>query len=264
MIKVLFIGDVCGKLGRESIKRLVPDLRKQHGIDLVITNIENLSHGRGATVKSVQEIMASGIDFMTSGNHIWRGKEFHDVLSGEFPVIRPLNYPEDLPGKGFAEIDLGNKGIFLVVSLMGVTFFNNERTLTEPFRCIDEFLGQIDYDRYSGILIDLHAEATSEKLSAGFYLDGRVSAVLGTHTHIPTADERLMPKGTAYITDVGMAGPYDSVLWVQKELIYQQNMFPYSSGFEIQDEGPIRFDSVLVEIEGPRKAASIRRINKIL
>lgn len=264
MIKILFIGDVCGKPGRESLKKVIPELRKKHEIDLVITNIENLAHGRGATVETVNEIMGYGVDFMTSGNHIWRNNDFHNLLSGDFPVIRPINYPDDLPGKGFGEIDLGSKGKVLVISLMGVAFFYNERTLSEPFRAIDAFLDNLNYEDYSGIFLDFHAESTSEKLSAGMYLDGRVSAVVGTHTHIPTADERVLPGGTAYINDVGMCGPLESILWVKKEIIFEQNKYPYSPKYQIEEDGPLRFDSVLVEIEGPRKAVSIRRINKIL
>jgi metallophosphoesterase (TIGR00282 family) len=264
MIRVLFIGDVCGKPGRKALSEIVPGLRSKYDIDLVMTNVENIAHGRGATVSTIQEAMASGVDFMTAGNHIWRNPQFEDVLSGEFPVIRPINYPRDLPGKGYGEIDLGPKGIFLVISVMGVAFFYQERTLSEPFRALDEFLDNIDIDSYAGILVDFHAEATGEKLSAGLYLDGRVSAVLGTHTHVPTADERILNNGTAYITDVGMTGPLDSVLWVKKEIIFAQNKYPYSPGYEIQEEGPLKFDAVLIDIDGPRKALGIKRINKIL
>lgn len=264
MIRVLFIGDVCGAPGREAVAKLLPDLRKKHEIDVVITNVENLAHGRGATVKTVREVMSSGVDFMTAGNHIWRNEEFHELLSGDFPLIRPINYPNDLPGRGYGEVDLGAKGKLLVISLMGLAFFFNERTLTEPFRRIDEFLDNINVDDYAGILIDFHAESTSEKLSAALYLDGRVSAVLGTHTHVPTADERVLPMGTAYINDVGMVGPLNSSLWVKKEIIFAQSKYPYSPKYEIETDGPARFDSVLVDIDGPTKAVSIRRINKIL
>lgn len=264
MIKVLFIGDVCGSPGRKALEKFIPEIKQKHDVDIVITNIENLAHGRGATVKTVNEIMGYGVDFMTAGNHIWRNKDFHELLGGEYPIIRPINYPEDIPGVGYGEIDLGSKGMFLVVNLMGVAFFSNERTLSEPFRRIDAFLNTINPDDYSGILVDFHAEATGEKLSAALYLDGRVSAVVGTHTHVPTADERVLPSGTAYINDVGMAGPMDAVLWVKKERIFEQNMYPYAQGFEIEEEGPIRFDAVLIEIEGPKKAVSISRINKIL
>lgn len=263
-MKVLFIGDVCGAPGRKALKKFIPEIREKHDVDVVITNVENLAHGRGATVKTVNEIMGYGVDFMTAGNHIWRNKDFHELLSGDYPVIRPLNYPDDIPGVGHGIVDLGSQGQLLVISLMGVAFFHNERTLSEPFRRIDAFLNTIDPDDYSGILVDFHAEATAEKLSAALYLDGRVSAIVGTHTHIPTADERVLPGGTAYINDVGMVGPLDSSLWVKKEVIFQQNMYPYAPPYEIQEEGPIRFDAVLIEIEGPKKAVSISRINKIL
>ena len=264
MIKILFIGDICGKPGRKAVKEFVPALRKKHDIDIVATNIENLAHGRGATVETVHEIMSYGVDFMTSGNHIWRNEDFHELLNAEFPIIRPINYPEDLPGKGFGEVDLGAKGKVLFLSAMGVAFFYQERTLSEPFRAIDKFLSEINLDDYSGFFIDFHAESTAEKLSAGLYLDGIASAVVGTHTHIPTADERVLPGGTAYINDVGMAGPLDSVLWVKKNIIFRQNKYPYSPRYEIQEEGAIRFDSVLVEIGDGRKAVNITRINKIL
>lgn len=264
MIRLLFIGDVCGKPGRDAVAAAVPELRKKYDIDAVITNVENSAHGRGATVQTVNDLMGAGVDFMTAGNHIWRNDQFHEVLSGSYPVIRPMNYPDDLPGKGYGEIDLGAKGKVLIISLMGMAFFSNERTLTEPFRKIEHFLTTINPDDYSGIFIDFHAESTAEKISMGLFLDGKVSAVVGTHTHVPTADERILPEGTAYITDVGMCGPLDSVLWVKKEIIFTQNMYPYAPRYEMQEEGPKRFDSVLVEIEGPTKAATIRRINKIL
>jgi metallophosphoesterase (TIGR00282 family) len=200
---------------------------------------------------------------MTAGNHIWRRDDFHELLSGDLPIIRALNYPEDVPGKGFGEIDLGKKGKLLVISAIGKALMN-ERTASEPFRALDAFLKGIDPNDYSGILVDFHAEATSEKVSAGLYFDGRVSAFLGTHTHVPTADERLLPKGSAYITDVGMVGPLDSSLWVKKEIVWQQNMFPYSPRYDIEEEGPARFDAVVIEIDGPNSAKSIKRINKTL
>lgn len=263
MIKVLFIGDVCGKPGRRAVEAFVKDIKKKEHIDVVITNIENSAHGRGATIQTVNELMSSGVDFMTAGNHIWRRNDFYDLLSGDYPIIRPANYPEDIPGNGIGEVDLGSKGKLLVISMLGWAGMN-ERTISEPFRKIDEILRGIDYEKYAGILIDFHAEMTSEKVSFGLYLDGKVSAIVGTHTHVPTADERLLQKGLAYITDVGMVGPMNSSLWVKKEIIFQQNMFPYSDGYEIEEEGPVRFDSVVIEIESATKAKSIKRINKVL
>lgn len=263
MIKVLFIGDICGRPGREAAARLIPEIRKKENIDVVITNVENSAHGRGATVSTVNELMAAGVDFMTGGNHIWRHPDFEELLSGDYPVIRGLNYPEDVPGKGFGEIDLGKKGKLLVITVIGWAFMN-ERTITEPFRSLDQFLSNIDRNRYSGILVDFHAETTSEKVSAGLYFDGRVSALLGTHTHVPTADERLLPKGSGYITDVGMVGPMNSALWVKNDIVVQQNMYPYSPRYEIEEDGPARFDAVVVEIKDTTGSASIKRINKAL
>ncbi len=263
MIKVLFIGDICGKPGRETAARLIPEIKKKEGIDVVITNIENSAHGRGATVSTVNELMAAGVDFMTAGNHIWRHPDFEELLSGDYPIIRGLNYPEDVPGKGFGEIDLGKKGKLLVITVIGWAFMN-ERTITEPFRSLDHFLSNIDRNRYAGILVEFHAETTSEKVSAGLYFDGRISGLVGTHTHVPTADERLLPKGSCYITDVGMVGAMNSALWVKNEIVVQQNMYPYSPRYEIEEEGPVRFDAVIMEIKDTTGSASIKRINKAL
>lgn len=263
MIKALFIGDVCGKPGRRAVRDLLPAIKKEEGIDVVITNIENLAHGRGATVETVNELMYYGVDFMTAGNHIWRRPDFHELLGGDFPIIRSLNYPDDLPGKGFGKIDLGEKGKLLVISVIGYAFMN-ERTITEPFRSLDAFLKGIDSSKYAGILVEIHAESTSEKLSFALYFDGKVSGIVGTHTHIPTADERLLPQGSSYINDIGMVGPMNSSLWVKKEIVFQQSMYPYSPRYEIEEEGPVRLDAVVIEIDGPTSSKSIKRINKIL
>lgn len=263
MIKALFIGDVCGKPGRRAVKDLLPKIKEEEGIDVVITNIENLAHGRGANLETVNELMYYGVDFMTAGNHIWRSPDFEDLLSGDLPIIRGLNYPDDLPGKGYGEIDLGDKGKLLVVTVIGYAFMN-ERTITEPFRRFEKFLEGINIDEYAGIIVEIHAESTSEKLSFALYLDGKVSSIVGTHTHIPTADERLLPQGSSYINDIGMVGPLNSSLWVKKEIVFQQSMYPYSPRYDMEEEGPVRFDSVLLEIDSPTSSKSIKRINKIL
>ncbi len=263
MIRVLFIGDICGKPGRKTVEKVLPELRKKEKIDVVIANVENIAHGKGVTESTVQEIMSYGVDFMTSGNHIWKRKGFEELLSGDYPLIRPLNYPEELPGKGWGEIDLGSRGKLLIVNLLG-WWGMNERTIYEPFRALDSFFASIKIEDYSGILLDMHAESTAEKVSMGAHLNGKVSAVIGTHTHIPTADERILSEGTAYITDVGMVGPLNSVLWVDSDIIIQQNMYPYAPAYEIVETGPMRFDSVLIDIERPNNSTNIRRINKIL
>jgi 2',3'-cyclic-nucleotide 2'-phosphodiesterase len=263
MIKVLFIGDICGKPGRKTVAEVLPELRKKEKVDLVIANVENIAHGKGVTEATVKEIMSYGVDFMTSGNHIWKRNDFEEVLSGEYPIIRPLNYPDDLPGKGWDEIDLGEKGKLLVVNIMG-WWGMNERTIVEPFRAIDVFLRNINVNDYKGIFVDMHAESTAEKVSMGAHLDGKISAIVGTHTHIPTADERILPNGTAYITDVGMVGPLNSVLWVDSDIIIKQNMYPYSLHYEIVETGPMRFDAVILEIEDAATVKNITRVNKIL
>lgn len=263
MIRVLFIGDICGKPGRKTVAEVLPKLRKKEKIDVVVANVENIAHGKGVTESTVKEIMSYGVDLMTSGNHIWKRKGFEEVLSGEYPIIRPLNYPDDLPGKGWAELDLGSKGKLLIVNVLG-WWGMNERTICEPFRVLDVFLSSINTKDYSGILLDVHAEGTAEKVSMGAHLNGKVSAVIGTHTHIPTADERILTEGTAYITDVGMVGPLNSVLWVETDTIIQQNMYPYSSPYEIVETGPMRFDAVIIDINKPNNSTNIRRVNKIL
>ena len=263
MIRVLFIGDICGKPGRKTVAKVLPELREKEKIDVVVANVENIAHGKGVTESTIKEIMSYGVDFMTSGNHIWKRKGFEEVLSGEYPIVRPLNYPDDLPGQGWAELDLGSKGKLLIVNVLG-WWAMNERTICEPFRVLDSFLSSINTKDYSGILLDVHAESTAEKVSMGAHLNGKISAVIGTHTHIPTADERILTKGTAYITDVGMVGPLNSVLWVDADTIIQQNMYPYSSPYEIVETGPMRFDSVIVDIDKPNNSTNIRRINKIL
>ena len=262
-MRVLFIGDICGRPGRQTVGEVLPSLRKEREIDVVIANVENVAHGKGVTEKTAREVMSYGVDFMTSGNHVWKKPGFEEILEGDIPIIRPLNYPDDLPGKGYGEIDLGKQGKLLIINLLG-WWAMNERTISEPFREIDAFLDTIDTKDYSSILLDIHAESTAEKVSMGAYLDGRISSIIGTHTHIPTADERILPKGTAYLTDVGMTGPLNSVLWVDSDIIIQQNMYPYSPSYQIVEEGPMRFDSVILEIENPCKVGKIERINKIL
>lgn len=263
MIRLLYIGDICGKPGREAVANILPDLRKTLKADIVAVNIENLAHGRGATVETVREIMSYGVDFMTGGNHIWRRSDFEELLDGEFPVIRSVNYPDDIPGKGYQLVDLGKKGSILFVLVQGRTFMQDQVT-TDMLRPIDAVLKKYKEEDVKGIVVEIHAEATSEKISTALYLDGRVSAVLGTHTHVPTADERILPKGTAFITDIGMVGTMESSLWVKVEITQQQMKYPYAPPYDIAEAGKRRFDAVLVEIESDCKSTNIERIHKVL
>jgi hypothetical protein len=263
MIKILYIGDICGKPGRKSVKRLVPSLKQEKDIDLVVTDIENLAHGRGATEKTVKEIMSYGVDVMSGGNHIWRRKDFEILLSGEYPVFRSLNYPSDIPGKGYFIADLGKKGRVLFTLLQGKQCIRDNIT-TDLMRPIENLLEEFKDEDLAGIVVEIHAEVTSEKIATALYLDGEVSAVLGTHTHVPTADERILPKGTGFISDIGMVGPLNSSLWVKPEIIQHHLKYPYGERFDIQEEGRKRFDAVILEIESTNKCKNITRVNKVL
>ncbi|MFH1546865.1 MAG: TIGR00282 family metallophosphoesterase [bacterium] len=264
MIRILYTGDVCGSPGRETLKDVLPEIRKKEKVDLVVCDIENLAHGKGATEKTVMEIMSYGVDFMTAGNHIWRRPDFEVLLSGEYPIIRPINYPEDLPGKGYQIVDLGKKGKVLFSIVLGRAFFPNENVTMDMVRPLENMMKEVENERLSASIIEVHAESTSEKVSLGLMFDGKVSAVLGTHTHVPTADERLLPNGTGFITDLGMVGPQDSSLWVKPEIIFQQMKYPYSPAYDIQEDGKCRFDAVILEIENDKSCAIIKRVNKLL
>jgi metallophosphoesterase (TIGR00282 family) len=251
---VLAIGDVIGKPGRRAVKKLVPGLRQQYQVDLVITNGENAAGGLGLTSATAQELINAGIDVLTSGNHIWVQKEIIPHLDGAMPVIRPLNYPAGVPGRGYLTTRRA-----LVVNLMGRTFMNH--VLDCPFRTMDKLLGELE-KKPPIIIVDFHAEATSEKVALGKYLDGRVSALLGTHTHVATADSRLLPRGTAYVTDIGMTGPLDSVIGDNPEDVIQRFLTAMPHRLTV-GEGRVMFNAILVDIDNSSgKAKSIERIYK--
>jgi 2',3'-cyclic-nucleotide 2'-phosphodiesterase len=222
ILKILFIGDIFGRPGRTIVKDRLPELRQQHAVDLVIANCENAAAGFGITPPLAEELFDLGIDVMTTGNHVWDKREIIEYFqmadgnphSPARRLLRPANFPQSLPGWGVYE---GQKNgvAYAVVNLQGRVFMGSS---DDPFRYADRLLEQI---KSKIVLVDFHAEASSEKVAFGWYLDGRVTAVVGTHTHIPTADETVLPKGTAYITDVGMTGPYDSVIGVKKELVIE-------------------------------------------
>lgn len=261
-MKILFLGDIVGRLGRQTVGKILPELKKSAKITAVFANAENAAHGRGATKSTIDELSGFGIDYFTGGNHLFWHKGFSDELEeNNLPVLRPANYPEEVPGRGAILLDFGRAGKVLLVNLEGRTFLN--RPVNCPFRTIDRILEENQKEESLVIIVDFHAEATSEKLAMGFYLDGRASAVLGTHTHIPTADERLLPKGTAYVTDVGMVGAWDSVLGVKKEIIIENLKSPLPRRFEWEEEGPTVFNSVFIEIGRNGKAKAIERVDKV-
>jgi metallophosphoesterase (TIGR00282 family) len=252
-LKILFIGDIFGRPGRTIVKDRLPELRKQHSPDLVIANCENAAAGFGITPPLAEELFDLGIDVMTTGNHVWDKREIIEYfqMSDGNPhsparrLLRPANFPQNLPGWGVYEGQKNNVR-FAVMNLQGRVFMGSS---DDPFRYADRLLEQIKSNSKSKIVfVDFHAEASSEKVAFGWYLDGRVTAVVGTHTHIPTADETVLPKGTAYITDVGMTGPYDSVIGVKKELVIERFLSGMPARFEAAN-GDVRLCAVLVECD---------------
>lgn len=250
-MRILMIGDVIGRPGRRAVQQFLPGLCHDYRIDLVIANGENSAGGIGITLDTAKELLECGVDVITTGNHVWAKKDIIPHLDGELPILRPLNYPPSAPGRGSLEV----KGV-LVVNLIGRVFIGE---FDCPFRTVDGLLSEIGRDSKI-IIVDFHAEATSEKVAMGRYLDGRVSAVLGTHTHIATADACILPQGTAYVTDVGMVGPVDSVIGVDAESAIRSFLTGMPFRFFIS-EGPASLDAVLVEVDDSTgRAININRI----
>ena len=256
-MRILMIGDVIGNPGRKAVRALVPDLRREFDIDLVIANGENSAGGFGITPDTAQELMEGEVDVITSGNHIWKQKEIISYINEEWPLIRPANYPPGTPGRGHIRI-----GQTLVLNLMGRVFMS---PLDCPFRTADQALKEADgADPPKVIIVDLHAEATSEKQAMAWYLDGRVSAVLGTHTHVATADARILPKGTAFVTDVGMAGPYNSVIGSDVQAVLEGFITQMPRRLTVP-QGPVMLNSVLVDVDEEKGiATNIQRIDKMV
>ena len=235
------------------MKKLLPGLHHEYGVDLVVGNGENAAGGLGLTPSTAQELFDSGIDVITSGNHIWVHKELLPYLDGNFPLLRPLNYPPACPGRGYWFRDN-----VLVVNLMGRTFIGN---FDCPFRAMDKLLAEFK-DKTNVIIVDFHAEATSEKVAMGWYLDGRVSAVLGTHTHVGTIDARILPRGTAYVTDIGMVGPMDSIIGDDANNVINRFLSQIPGRLSV-GKGIVDFNAILIEVnEDTGKAVDIKRIRK--
>lgn len=253
-MRILMIGDVIGKPGRDAVRALLPDLKQEKSIDFVICNGENTAGGYGITADTASELLESGVDVLTSGNHIWDKKEIIPLMDEELPLIRPANYP-DAPGKGYI-----HKGGVTVVNLMGRVFM---ASLDCPFRTSDTLLERLKEEGQSNVIIvDFHAEATSEKQALGWYLDGRVSAVFGTHTHVGTVDAKILPNGTAYLTDVGMTGPTDSVIGSDKDAVLERFLTSMPNRLSVA-AGPCTLNSALVDVdEKTGKASLIERIDR--
>ena len=253
-MRILMVGDVIGKPGRRAVQTLIPSLRREHGIDFVIANGENTAGGFGLTADTANELLESGVDVLTSGNHIWDQKEIIPYLDEGLPLVRPANYP-DAPGRG----SLLHKNV-LVVNLLGRVFMP---ALDCPFRTADAILREAEAsDKPAVIIVDFHAEATSEKQALGWYLDGRVSAVLGTHTHVGTVDYKILPKGTAYVSDVGMTGPMDSVIGSDANVVIDRFLTGMPQRLPVAS-GPVILNSVMIDVdEETGKARSIERLDR--
>ncbi|MDP2167341.1 MAG: TIGR00282 family metallophosphoesterase [Thermodesulfovibrionales bacterium] len=254
-MKVLFIGDIVGRAGRVAVKALLCSLSERHKIDFVIANGENAAGGFGITESVGSELFGLGIHVITSGNHIWDKKEALHYIAKENRVLRPLNYPPGIPGYGSVVLNSG-KAKVAVMNVSGRVFMSN---MDCPFRTSEEEIKRLR-EMTNIIIVDFHAEATSEKMAYGYFADGKVSAVIGTHTHVQTADEKILPNGTAYITDAGMTGPSDSIIGVEKEQVIERFLFQMPMRFEVA-KGPAIFSGVIVEIdEGTGRASAIQRV----
>jgi 2',3'-cyclic-nucleotide 2'-phosphodiesterase len=257
-MKVLLIADVIGKPGRRLLEMYLPSLIQKEDLDFVVANAENAAHGFGVTPDVADELLRIGIDVLTSGNHIWDKREIIDYINKDGRLLRPANYPAHSPGKGFAILKSRSGLKVGVVNLQGRIFMGPSE---DPFSIGLEVVEKLRAETPI-ILVDMHCEATSEKQAMGWFLDGKVSCVFGSHTHVPTADQRILPAGTAFVTDIGMTGPYDSVIGIDKEQIIQKFLDQMPTRFKIAKENPI-LQAMLVEID-PQSghALSIRRITE--
>ncbi|MFH1823969.1 MAG: TIGR00282 family metallophosphoesterase [Candidatus Firestonebacteria bacterium] len=256
-MKILFIGDIIGAPGRLAVREILPQIKKDNDIRFTIANIENSAGGFGVTPQILNELFSYGIDVGTSGNHIWDKKEIMQIIDSERRLLRPANYPDGVGGFG-SNVFTTNEGYKIgVLNLEGRVYMSN---LNCPFNVGKAEVKKLK-EKTNIIVVDFHAEVTSEKIALGWYLDGEVSAVIGTHTHIQTADEKILTNGTAYITDVGMTGPYDSVIGVKKELALRRFLFQTPVKFDVANE-KIKICAVIVDIEvNSGKATSIQRIS---
>lgn len=270
-LRILAVGDIVGSPGRKALRRILPGLRQELGADLVIANAENSAGGRGVGVRTARELRDAGVDVLTTGNHVWAQPDIDQALADDdLRLLRPLNFPTELPGRGACTVPVKGYQV-TVVSLLGRVFMS---PLDDPFRAMDTFLLLLAPPASSSapppeaaarrplVVVDFHAEATSEKQAMGWYLAGRVAAVVGTHTHVPTADERVLPGGTAYVTDLGMVGPRDSIIGsaidptVRRFLTHRPGRVPVA-------DGPIGFNAVLVDLDaGQGTCRAIRRVDR--
>lgn len=255
-MNILLIGDIVGKPGRRALKNLLPGLQKKYRIEFTIANAENAAGGKGISKEVFTEIIGAGVDVMTMGNHVWDNREIFNFIDDEARIIRPANYPGECPGQGYHIYTAGFNKKIAVINISGRVFLD---PLDCPFQVTQEIIGQIK-NKADIIIIDFHAEATSEKLAFAYYFDGSVNAVLGTHTHIQTADERILSGGTAYITDLGMTGPIDSILGMDKDLVIKRFITQRPVRFEVA-RGPAQLQGVILSFDNhTNQVTEIERI----
>jgi metallophosphoesterase (TIGR00282 family) len=254
-MNILMVGDVFGDSGRTAVGKLLPRLRQEHAIDFCVVNVENAAGGFGVTPPMARQVLEQGADVLTSGNHIWDKKEIVEYIARENLLLRPANFPVGTPGVGYVTVKAGPHRV-AVLNLMGRVFMH---PIDCPFRKADEIVPELRRETPI-VLVDMHAEATSESVAMGWYLDGRVSAVVGTHRHVQTADERVLPGGTAYITDLGMTGPTDGVIGVDREVILQRFLSQMPARFE-PARGPAALHGVVIVVDPETgRASDIRRL----
>ncbi len=259
-MRLIFFGDVVGKAGRKAVAQVLPLWRAKYQPDVVAANVDNVAHGRGFTSKTVKEFLDLGIDILTGGDHVFDNTQANELLAiAEMPILRPANYKNELPGVGCKLISLGSRQL-LFIHLLGQVFITEE--LDSPFKVVDDILSKnTNQGDLAGIFVDLHAEATSEKVAMGWYLDGRVTGLMGTHTHVATADERVLSKGTAYISDVGMVGATESVIGVRIQDSLNHFLTGLPGKFEPVEEGEIVVGAVMIDFDPTTtKATAIVRL----
>ncbi len=257
-VRILFLGDIVGKPGRRAVTTLLPRLIDRERLDVVIANCENVADGAGVDPKSVRELLHAGVHLLTSGNHVWRKKEIVEFIADEPRLLRPANFPPGVPGRGWAVAETADGTPVAVVNLIGRVFMDS---VDCPFRTIEALLPELRA-RARTVIVDMHAEATSEKAAMGWFLAGKVSAMLGSHTHVQTADERILSGGTAYITDVGMCGPTESVIGVQTELALRRFITHMPVKFEVA-RGPVIVQGAIVDVDAETgQARAIRRVRE--
>jgi len=262
MLNILFIGDIVGQIGRETVAKVLPQLKKELKIDLVVANAENVAHGTGVNERSLQELMETGIDFFTTGDHAFDNKKQTEHLFNNYPLIRPANFPIGNDGVGYFVINKGKNSI-LIINLIGRVFMSMDYDC--PFRQLDDILANVSLSnkKLSAIIVDIHAEATSEKIALKYYADGRVSAIIGTHTHVPTTDAVITDKGTAYQSDAGMTGFADGIIGIHKEGIIRTFLTQIKNTHKLPEKGLSTFNAVLIKINPKNcQAAGIKQIIK--